>query len=128
MNCWKRNIVIDSWVDILSHMPVNGVSFSSCGDLIPSGHIGFSVMAIISILRELPSSWCRCIRSCFSLICRSKNPRYREYHLRYTKLLFYTSLSQTLYGRFSHWIVHFNVCVGRSCEFIIDGYSFIYMF
>lgn len=49
-----------SWVDVISHMPSDGLSFSSCGDLIPSGHIGFTVMGLIAILRVLPDRWTRC--------------------------------------------------------------------
>ncbi|KNB46189.1 inositol phosphorylceramide synthase 3 [Blastocystis sp. subtype 4] len=45
------------WVDIVAHMPVDGLSFSSCGDLIPSGHIGFTVMGLIAIMRALPKRW-----------------------------------------------------------------------
>lgn len=56
---------ISSWIDVVSHMPVDGLSFSSCGDLIPSGHIGFVVLGLIAIVRNLPYrlapctiSWC----------------------------------------------------------------------
>ena len=45
---------------MISHMPSDGLSFSSCGDLIPSGHIGFTVMGLIAILRALPVRWTRC--------------------------------------------------------------------
>lgn len=41
-------------------MPVDGLSFSSCGDLIPSGHIGFVVLALIAILRNLPRKVAPC--------------------------------------------------------------------
>ncbi len=52
--------MMSSWVDIVAHMPVDGLSFSSCGDLIPSGHIGFTVMGLIAIMRALPKRWTPC--------------------------------------------------------------------
>lgn len=56
---------MDSWIDIIGHMPVDGISFTSCGDLIPSGHIGFVTIALVAILRELP----RKLISCLLLFC-----------------------------------------------------------
>lgn len=55
--------IICSWIDILSHMPVDGLSFTSCGDLIPSGHIGFVVLGLIAIIRYLPQRLSQCIFS-----------------------------------------------------------------
>ena len=49
-----------SWVDIIAHMPVDGISFMSCGDLVPSGHIGFVTLALIAIVRVLPRTWIAC--------------------------------------------------------------------
>ncbi|CBK20991.2 uncharacterized protein [Blastocystis hominis] len=42
------------WIDVIGHMPVDGISFTTCGDLVPSGHIGFVTIALVAILRELP--------------------------------------------------------------------------
>ena len=44
-------------------MPVDGLSFTSCGDLIPSGHIGFVVLGLIAIIRYLPRRLSQCIFS-----------------------------------------------------------------
>lgn len=53
-------MVTDSWVDVISRMPSDGLSFSSCGDLIPSGHIGFTILGLIAIIRALPRKWIAC--------------------------------------------------------------------
>lgn len=41
-------------------MPVDGISFTTCGDLVPSGHIGFVTIALVAILRELPRGLLSC--------------------------------------------------------------------
>ena len=109
-------------------MPVDGLSFSSCGDLIPSGHIGFTVMGAISILRELPPSWCRCIPFCRSLLFRSKNLQKGVHHLCYSKLLFYYSISKTLYSRSGYWNIYCVVCVGSSWKFIFEIFAIMNAF
>lgn len=41
-------------------MPVDGISFTTCGDLVPSGHIGFVTIALVALLRELPRRFLYC--------------------------------------------------------------------
>lgn len=63
--------LIASWIDVIGHMPVDGISFTTCGDLVPSGHIGFVTIALVAILRELPRRFLSCsVRSEFE--CRSE--------------------------------------------------------
>ena len=89
--------LIASWIDVIGHMPVDGISFTTCGDLVPSGHIGFVTIALVAILRELPRRFLSCsVRSEFE--CRSEELCSGMLPLRVDYRVFHHCHQEALHG------------------------------